>query len=44
MSLMFLDSTQGTPIPPYTCKHCGEKVWFLIHKGRWWKCKECFEK
>jgi len=31
------------PIPFYTCKHCGEGCYFLIHDGRWWKCKNCFK-
>ena len=33
----------GEPDPFYTCKHCGKKAWYLIHVGRWWKCKDCFE-
>jgi len=41
MSLMFIDSTAGKLIPYYTCKHCKKRVWFLIHIGRFWKCKEC---
>lgn len=40
--LMFL--MDGESEPSYTCKHCGKKVWFLMHDGRWWKCKACFDK
>ncbi len=39
--LILIDDPKGTPIPPYTCKHCNNKVWFLIHVGRFWKCKKC---
>ncbi len=31
-------------VPFYTCKHCGEGCYFLIHDGRSWKCKDCFKK
>ncbi len=31
-------------VPFYTCKHCGDGCYFLIHDGRWWKCKDCFKR
>lgn len=34
----------GPPLPYYTCKHCNKECYFLVHVGRFWKCKECFEK
>jgi len=39
LMLLYAD---GEPEPFYTCKHCGKKVWFLVHGGRSWKCKDCF--
>ncbi len=41
MSMMIFIDAGDNPIPYYTCKHCKKRVWFLIHVGRFWKCKEC---
>jgi len=30
-------------IPFYTCKHCKNGCYFLVHVGRFWMCKDCFK-